>query len=260
MSSRSPLQPRPPQPIFAAYSSAPRPSSGPVAGTEPAHAMTVSSNPPKRKRGRPRKYAPDGTMPPTIIPTPYPTGAAASPTPVALPSSSALGLRVGVGSPRAPPAMPSPLPPPPLEHGSHPVKKPRQMAVAGPGATGLIPQVITIQGGEDVTTKVMSYCGNGFAVYILSAHGVVRNVTLRQETTRHERVTYEGCFHILSLSGLYVPSKTNGMSTRKGGLGISLAGPDGRVFGGGSAGPLIAASPVQVVIGMFLADKKKEDE
>ncbi|KAI4976797.1 hypothetical protein ZWY2020_050404 [Hordeum vulgare] len=217
MSSRSPLQPRPPQPIFAAYSSAPRPSSGPVAGTEPAHAMTVSSNPPKRKRGRPRKYAPDGTMPPTIIPTPYPTGAAASPTPVALPSSSALGLRVGVGSPRAPPAMPSPLPPPPLEHGSHPVKKPRQMAVAGPGATGLIPQVITIQGGE-------------------------------------------GCFHILSLSGLYVPSKTNGMSTRKGGLGISLAGPDGRVFGGGSAGPLIAASPVQVVIGMFLADKKKEDE
>lgn len=38
------------------------------------------------------------------------------------------------------------------------------------------------------------------------------------------------------------------------GLGISVAGPDGRVFGDGSAGPLIAASPVQVVIGMFLAD------
>ncbi|KAI4963900.1 hypothetical protein ZWY2020_008695 [Hordeum vulgare] len=99
MSSRSPLQPRPPQPIFAAYSSAPRPSSGPVAGTEPAHAMTVSSNPPKRKRGRPRKYAPDGTMPPTIIPTPYPTGAAASPTPVVYPRAPHWDCAWALGAP-----------------------------------------------------------------------------------------------------------------------------------------------------------------
>lgn len=151
--SRSPLQPRP-QPIAgarltvaheggASYS-APRPS-GPAAGTEHAHAMTVSSKPPKRKRGRPRKYTPGVTMPPTIFPTPYSTGAAAPPTP-ALPSSSTLGLRVGVGSPHAPPALPSPLPPPPppVEHGTLPVKqtrvwppsstaskKQRQMAAAG---------------------------------------------------------------------------------------------------------------------------------
>ncbi|XBH97819.1 hypothetical protein VPH35_127434 [Triticum aestivum] len=280
--SRSPLQPQP-QPIVgarltvvahqggASYYSAPRPS-GHAAGTAYAHAMGVSSKPPKRKRGRPRKYAPDGTMPPTIFPTPYPTGAAAPPTP-ALPSNSTLALRLGVGSPHAPPALPSPLPPlpppppPPVQHGTHPVKQTRvwppssmaskkqpQMAVAGPAATGLIPKVITVQGGEDVTTKVLSYCGNGLAVHIFSAHGVVRNVTLRHTNSPYERVVYEGCFRILSLSGLYVPSKTNELSTRKGGLGISFSSPDGRVFGGGSAGPLIAASPVQVVIGTFLAD------
>ncbi|XBH97821.1 hypothetical protein VPH35_127436 [Triticum aestivum] len=283
--SRSPLLHQP-QPIVGAHltvvahqggaSYSARPS-GSVTGTEHAHAMGVSSNPPKRKRGRPRKYAPDGTMPPAIFPTPYPTGAAAPPTP-ALPSSSMLGLHLGVGSPHAPLALPSPLPPlppppPPVEHGTHPVKqtrvwppssmaskKQRQMAVAGPAATGLIPQVITVQGGEDVTTKVLSYCGNGLAVHIFSANGVVRNVTLRQANSPHERVVYQGCFQILSLSGLYVPSKTNGLSTRKGELGISFASPDGRVIGGGSAGPLIAASPVQVVIGTFLADYKKEDK
>jgi hypothetical protein len=36
------------------------------------------------------------------------------------------------------------------------------------------------------------------------------------------------------------------MSSRTGGLSISLASLDGRFFGGGVAGPLIAASPVQV--------------
>ncbi|XP_040251587.1 AT-hook motif nuclear-localized protein 2-like [Aegilops tauschii subsp. strangulata] len=217
--SRSPLQPQP-QRIVAAhltvahqggasYYSAPRPS-GPVAGTEHAHAMGVTSEPPKRKRGRPRKYNPDGTMPPTIFRTPYPTGVAAPPTP-ALPSNSTSGLRLGAGSPHASPALPSPLPPlppppppPPVEHGTHPVKqtriwppssmaskKQRQMAVPGPAATGLIPKVITVQGGEDVTTKVLSYCGNGLAVHIFSAHGVVRNVTLRHANSPYERVVYE---------------------------------------------------------------------
>ena len=153
--SKSPLQPQP-QPIVgarltvvahqggASYYSAPRPS-GHAAGTAYAHAMGVSSKPPKRKRGRPRKNTTDGTLPPTIFRAPYPTGAAALLAP-ALPSSSTLGLRLGVGSPHAPPALPSPLPPPPppVEHGTHQVKQTRvwppssmaskkkpQMAVAG---------------------------------------------------------------------------------------------------------------------------------
>jgi hypothetical protein len=58
----------------------------------------------------------------------------------------------------------------------------------------------------------------------------------------------QGSFQILSLSGSYVPSETNGLRSRKGGLGISLAGPDGQVFGGGIAGPLTAASLVEVTL------------
>ncbi|XP_056687724.1 AT-hook motif nuclear-localized protein 3-like [Spinacia oleracea] len=37
-----------------------------------------------------------------------------------------------------------------------------------------------------------------------------------------------------------------GPRSRAGGLSVYLAGPDGRVLGGGVAGVLIAASPVQI--------------
>lgn len=128
--------------------------------------------------------------------------------------------------------------------------------MAGSGVVGLNPEVITIQVGEDIATKVMSFYGNGWAVCILSAHGVVSNVTLRQGASSHETVIYEGYFEILSLSGSYQPSKTDGMCSRRGGL--LLAGLDGRLFGGGVAGPLTAASPVQVVIGRFPVNEKKK--
>ena len=55
---------------------------------------------------------------------------------------------------------------------------------------------------------------------------------------------FQGHFEILSLSGLFLLTE-NGQRT--GGLSVSLAGPDGRVFGGRIAGPLRAASPIQVV-------------
>lgn len=38
------------------------------------------------------------------------------------------------------------------------------------------------------------------------------------------------------------------MRNRSGGMSVSLASPDGRVIGGGVAGLLVAASPVQVLI------------
>lgn len=41
-------------------------------------------------------------------------------------------------------------------------------------------------------------------------------------------------------------SDVGGQKSRTGGLSTTLAGPDGRVFGGCVAGLLIAASPVQV--------------
>ncbi|XP_024313743.1 AT-hook motif nuclear-localized protein 2 [Brachypodium distachyon] len=68
----------------------------------------------------------------------------------------------------------------------------------------------------------------------------------------------EGRFEILSLSGSYVPIELDGVSTGTGGLNIILSCTDGRLLSGGVAGPLIAASPVQVVIGRFQGDDKKQ--
>lgn len=45
-----------------------------------------------------------------------------------------------------------------------------------------------------------------------------------------------------------MPSETGGMRNRSGGMSVSLASPDGRVVGGGVAGLLVAASPVQVLV------------
>ncbi|CAK8573341.1 unnamed protein product [Lathyrus sativus] len=47
---------------------------------------------------------------------------------------------------------------------------------------------------------------------------------------------------------------------RSGGMSVSLAGPDGRVLGGGLAGLLIASGPVQVVAGSFLPNHHLEDK
>lgn len=56
----------------------------------------------------------------------------------------------------------------------------------------------------------------------------------------------QGRFEILSLSGSFMPNNNGGTKSISGGMSVSLAGPDGRVMGGGLAGLLIAAGPVQV--------------
>ena len=58
----------------------------------------------------------------------------------------------------------------------------------------------------------------------------------------------QGRFEILSLSGSFMPSESGGIRNRSGGMSVSLASPDGRVVGGGVAGLLVAASPVQVFL------------
>jgi hypothetical protein len=57
----------------------------------------------------------------------------------------------------------------------------------------------------------------------------------------------QGRYEILSLSGSYLPTDLGGGNRQlTGGLSVSLAGSDGRVIGGGVAGMLTAASPIQV--------------
>ncbi|KAL2516935.1 AT-hook motif nuclear-localized protein 1 [Abeliophyllum distichum] len=121
------------------------------------------------------------------------------------------------------------------------------------------PHIITINAGEDVTMKVISFSQQGpRAICILSANGVISSVTLRQPDSSGGTLTYEGRFEILSLTGSFMPSETGGIRNRSGGMSVSLASPDGRVVGGGVAGLLVAASPVQIVIGSFLAGNQHE--
>uniref|UniRef100_A0A0D6R8S0 AT-hook motif nuclear-localized protein n=1 Tax=Araucaria cunninghamii TaxID=56994 RepID=A0A0D6R8S0_ARACU len=192
----------------------------------------VRAEPLKRKRGRPRKYGPDGSMALALAPM----------TAVAGPFSPS--QKRGRGRPP----------------GSG---RKQQLAalgewLAGSAGVGFTPHVITIVAGEDVATKIMSFSHQGpRAVCILSANGAISNVTLRQTATSGGTVTYEGRFEILSLSGSFLPTDNGGSRSRTGGLSVSLAGPDGRVIGGGVAGMLMAATPVQVVVGSFITNGRK---
>ncbi|KAK4349609.1 hypothetical protein RND71_032364 [Anisodus tanguticus] len=191
----------------------------------------------KKKRGRPRKYSQtnDNNI-----------GLGLSPTPVSQISSVAGHTDSGGGG-GVNGAASSENPSKkgrgrPLGSG-----KKQQQEDLGAVGFGFTPHLITVNIGEDIASKVMTFSQQGpRAVCILSATGVVCNVTLRQPSMGGGTVTYEGRFEIISLSGSFLLSESNGSRSRTGGLSVSLAGPDGRVLGGGVAGMLMAATPVQL--------------
>ncbi|KAI5055776.1 hypothetical protein GOP47_0029297 [Adiantum capillus-veneris] len=132
------------------------------------------------------------------------------------------------------------------------------MMATGAAGQNFTPHVLTINAGEDVSTKIITFTSHGpWAVCVLSANGAISNATLRHAGVSGGAVTYEGRFEILSLSGSFLLIENAGTRSRTGGLSVSLAGPDGRVIGGGVAGLLMAASPVQVVVGTFFTEIRK---
>ncbi|OIW18998.1 hypothetical protein TanjilG_20271 [Lupinus angustifolius] len=127
--------------------------------------------------------------------------------------------------------------------------------------TNFMPHFITVNAGEDITMKVISFSQQGpRAICILSANGAISNVTLRQPDSSGGTLTYEGRFEILSLSGSFMPTDSQGTRSRSGGMSVSLRSPDGRVIGGGVAGLLVAAGPVQVVVGSFLPSNQQDQK
>ncbi|XP_028070943.1 AT-hook motif nuclear-localized protein 1-like [Camellia sinensis] len=197
----------------------------------------------KKKRGRPRKYGPDGTVTMALSPKPISSSA---PSPVIDFSAAKRGKVRPVGS----------------------ASKQHKMEVDNLGdwvscsvGANFTPHMITVNAGEDVTMKVISFSQQGpRAICILSANGVISSVTLRQPDSSGGTLTYEGRFEILSLTGSFMPAETGGIRNRSGGMSVSLASPDGRVVGGGVAGLLVAASPVQIVVGSFLAGNQHEQK
>uniref|UniRef100_A0A6M2EF23 AT-hook motif nuclear-localized protein n=1 Tax=Populus davidiana TaxID=266767 RepID=A0A6M2EF23_9ROSI len=208
--------------------------------------MRFSIEPAKKKRGRPRKYTPDGNIALGLSPTPVPSGI----------SSGHADSGGGGGTHDSASEHPSKK-----NRGRPPGSGKKQLdALGGVGGVGFTPHVITVKAGEDIASKIMAFSQQGpRTVCILSANGAICNVTLRQPAMSGGSVTYEGRFEIISLSGSFLLSESNGSRSRSGGLSVSLAGSDGRVLGGGVAGMLTAASPVQVIVGSFIADGKKSN-
>ncbi|CAN6236980.1 unnamed protein product [Urochloa humidicola] len=248
-------------------SSQPAPAAPTAAPAAPAAPAAVAGRGDgKRKRGRPRKYGPDGSLLRPLNATPIsasvpndaggahytpaaavgavmkrgrgrPVGFVSRATPISVAVTAAAPTAAVVVSAPAPQAQLGPL---------------GELVACASGAN-FTPHILNVAAGEDVNMKVISFSQQGpRAICILSANGVIANVTLRQQDSLGGTVTYEGRFELLSLSGSFTPTDSGGTRNRSGGMSVSLAAADGRVIGGGVAGLLVAASPVQVVVGSFL--------
>ncbi|XP_049362101.1 AT-hook motif nuclear-localized protein 5 isoform X1 [Solanum verrucosum] len=199
-----------------------------------ASSVSPGSDPVKKKRGRPRKYGPDGTN----------MSLALSPLSSNLPSGSI-------------------TPGPKRIRGRPPGSGWKQQLssvgewMSSSAGLAFTPHIIHIGVGEDVAEKLLAFAQQRpRALCILSANGAVSAITLRPPANSGATVTYEGRFEILCLSGSYLVAETGGPRTRTGGISISVCSPDGHVIGGAVGGRLIAASPVQVVVCSFVYDPK----
>ncbi|XP_073283059.1 AT-hook motif nuclear-localized protein 10-like [Primulina huaijiensis] len=219
------------------------------------HVMNSVASEQKRKRGRPRKYGVDGGVASGQQPIDAAMQQSQTFSPQAAPQSMLQqdSQLLPLGGSASPTSKKTRGRPP----GSK--NKKRRAEALGSTGIGFVPHVINVMAGEDVSSKIMAFCQNvPRAVCILSCSGVISDITLHQAATSGGTATYQGRFDILSLSGSFLLSEISGQKSRIGGLSITLSGSDGRVFGGCVAGLLIAASTVQVIVGSFLADGRKE--
>nr|GMD01950.1 AT-hook motif nuclear-localized protein 14 [Ipomoea batatas] len=192
----------------------------------------------KRKRGRPRKY---GTPEQAAAAKRMSSAASASNSLPKKRDQAALGGGGGQGGGGG---------------GSSYSLNKSHFAGIGDEGQGFTPHVINVVAGEDVSNKIMTFMQQSKReICILSASGAVSSASLLQPSTSGGSVTYEGRFDILSLSGSYV---SNGRGGKTGGLSVCLASSDGQIIGGGVGGPLKAAGQIQVFVGTFIVDSKRD--
>ncbi|XP_062004984.1 AT-hook motif nuclear-localized protein 14 [Rosa rugosa] len=212
-------------------------SSSAAAVPPPSSAVTSPLEPAKRKRGRPRKY---GTPEQALAAKKAATTSSHSSSSKEKKEQQQQQQQHGGGS-----ASPS-------YSGS---TKKSQLSALGNSGQGFTPHVLTVAAGEDVGQKIMVFMQqNKRDICILSASGSISNASIRQPATSGGNITYEGRFEIISLSGSYVTDQAG----KTGGLSVCLSNTNGQIIGGGVGGPLKAAGPVQVIVGTFLIDNKKE--
>lgn len=237
----------------------PTESTTPVVQIPPPTAEARSEEPEKKKRGRPRKYAPDGSVmtrpspaaTAPLNPMPISSSMPAGEIPVVMKQRNR-GRPVGYLSSTTSSSSQ-------MHHTSRIDFESPGTVVACSAGANFTPHIISVAAGEDVTMRIISFAQQGpRAICILSANGAISNVTLGQPDSSGGTMTYEGRFELLSLSGSFMPTDSGGSRSRSGGMSVSLASPDGRVIGGGVVGLLVAATPVQVIVGSFLPSYQTE--
>ncbi|XP_052179696.1 AT-hook motif nuclear-localized protein 19-like [Diospyros lotus] len=112
--------------------------------------------------------------------------------------------------------------------------------------------VIEVASGADVADSIAQFARRRQrGVCVLSATGIVTNVTLRQPSaTTAQAMALHGRFEILSLTGSFMPRPSPPLPTT--GLTVYLAGGQGQVVGGSVVGSLVAAGPVMVIAATFM--------
>ncbi|XP_013633020.1 PREDICTED: AT-hook motif nuclear-localized protein 14-like [Brassica oleracea var. oleracea] len=117
------------------------------------------------------------------------------------------------------------------------------------------PHIVNITPGEDVAQKIILFAEQSkHELCILSASGAISDPSLSHLATGTS-VSYQGQYEILSLRGSYIRGEHGG---KTGGLSVCLSSSDGQIVGGGVGGLLKAAGPVQVILGTFQLERKKD--
>ncbi|KAH0899899.1 hypothetical protein HID58_049467 [Brassica napus] len=188
----------------------------------PSSAVTAPIEPVKRKRGRPRKYD-------------TPAQALAAKKLASSASSSSARERREQAAAAA--------------GGVSPPSK------SGKSGQSFTPHIVNIPPGEDVAQKIILFAEQSkHELCILSASGAISDPSLSHRSTGTS-VSYQGQYEILSLRGSYIRGEHGG---KTGGLSVCLSSSDGQIVGGGVGGLLKAAGPVQVILGTFQLERKKD--
>ncbi|KAM1056356.1 hypothetical protein ACFX13_030515 [Malus domestica] len=126
-----------------------------------------------------------------------------------------------------------------------------------PALGELMPHILTVKLGENILSQLLLLSqSTNRAMCILSAVGVVSIVCIRKLSGSYLR--FKGPFQILSLSGTFVYGSTRNPLEKSWMINVLLANHDGKAFGGSVAGFMIAAEPVQIVVGSFEQGTRKE--
>ncbi|CAA0381332.1 unnamed protein product [Arabidopsis thaliana] len=198
----------------------------------PSSAVTAPMEPVKRKRGRPRKYV---TPEQALAAKKLASSASSSSAKQRRELAAVTGGTVSTNS------------------GS---SKKSQLGSVGKTGQCFTPHIVNIAPGEDVVQKIMMFANQSkHELCVLSASGTISNASLRQPAPSVGNLPYEGQYEILSLSGSYIRTEQGGKS---GGLSVSLSASDGQIIGGAIGSHLTAAGPVQVILGTFQLDRKKD--